>query len=125
MSSKKENTKPVDASDIIFDDDADMPAPETKDYEQLLMLTPKFIELFYQAIGEMPYVTILKNKQNNAIKITDLAKFIDLKSDKGLTLTELQTVIGFLSNAPFKFVRPLMEIIDNKERQSELWQLKS
>ena len=41
-----------------------------------------------------------------------------------MKVKEMNTVMSFVATAPLEFVRPLMEIVDSKERQGELWQLK-
>lgn len=117
----KEITEDIDPADIIMDDDFDMPQPETKTYEQILKVTPKFISLFAEAVGPLPYATTLKNNQGNAIKLIDLVKFVEAKQETGFTATELNTVLTFIATAEFKYVRPLMEVVENKQAQAELW----
>ena len=111
----------IDPRTIVMDDDADMPVPETKDYEQRVKLTDKFIQLYGESVGTMKYATVLKNTQGNQIKLIDLTKFIEAKRDN-MTLPELNTVVSFIANAEFRYVRPLMEYIESKEQQAELWQ---
>lgn len=111
----------IDPRAIVMDDDADMPVPETKDYEQRVKLTDKFIQLYGESVGTMKYATVLKNTQGNQIKLIDLTKFIEAKRDN-MTLPELNTVVSFIANAEFRYVRPLMEYIESKEQQAELWQ---
>lgn len=114
-------TENIDPKAIVMDDDADMPVPETKDYEQRVKLTDKFIQLYGESVGTMKYATVLKNTQGNQIKLIDLTKFIEAKRDN-MTLPELNTVVSFIANAEFRYVRPLMEYIESKEQQAELWQ---
>lgn len=111
----------VNTDDIVFDDDTDMPAPETQSYEQVLKYTPKFVDLFMEAIGDMPYSSILENSEGNTIKISDLARFIKVKQPNGLSIKEMNTIINFISGAPFKYVHNLMGMIENKQLQTELW----
>ena len=62
------------------DDDSDMPLPETTEYkdpkqaddDRVLMPTPKFYTLFNECLGKMPYASILKNSNNDQIKLVDL-----------------------------------------------------
>ena len=100
--------------------DADMPEPETHSYDPKLRLHDTFMNLFEQAVGQMPYATVLINKSNEKLELINLVRFIEQHKD-GITIPELNTVISYIATAPFQFVRPLMEIIDNKSRQSILW----
>ena len=50
MHNRKQMNKNIDPEEIIVDDDADMPQPETREYEQLIRLTDKFMVLFNEAI---------------------------------------------------------------------------
>lgn len=123
MSDKNTNITEVDNTvQQIKPIDADMPAPETKDYIQYLKLTPVFISLLENTLGQLPYATILSNRNNDKIKLIDLVSFIETKHEK-ISINELEEALTFIGNAPFKYVRPLMEIVDNKERHHELWSL--
>ena len=51
MHNRKPMNKNIDPEEIIVDDDADMPQPETREYEQLIRLTDKFMVLFNEATG--------------------------------------------------------------------------
>lgn len=123
------------------DDDSDMPKPETEEYKnqqssddnRLLLPTVKFFELFKECMGKLPYATVLKNPNNDQIKLTDLMKFVEVKvlgipneniAPVGITIKEMNTIISFVASAPFEYVRPLMEIVESRERQQELWVLK-
>lgn len=123
-------------SDIITqdveDDDSDMPLPETATYEQpqqntdddrILMPSLKFIKLFSECLGKLPYSAILKNSNGDQIKLIDLMRFVEVKTN-GITVKEMNTIISFIANAPMEFVRPFMEIVENAEQQRELWTLK-
>ena len=117
----KENmTSNIDPEEIIVDDDADMPQPETKDYEQQIKLTDKFMTLFAESTGTMKYATTLSNSAGNKIKLVDLVRFVESKKDS-MSIAELNTIIGFLANIEFKYIRPLMELVETKEGQAELW----
>lgn len=111
------------------DDDSDMPLPETAEYkdpndDKILMPTSKFHKLFNECMGKLPYAAILKNANNDQIKLIDLIRFVEAKSSTGLTIKEMNTVISFVATSPLEFVRPLMDIVESHERQSELWVLK-
>ena len=111
------------------DDDSDMPLPETAEYknpdeDKLLIPTPKFHKLFNECMGKLPYAAILKNANNDQIKLIDLVRFVEAKSTSGLSIKEMNTVISFVATSPLEFVRPFMEVVESRERQSELWQLK-
>lgn len=124
-------------SENIEDDDSDMPLPETAEYgsnkvdeNKILLPTVKFYELFKECMGKLPYATVLKNSNNNQIKLIDLIKFVEIKTSVGLTIKEMNTILSFVATAPMEFVRPLMEIVESgnragePNRQGELWQLK-
>ena len=121
---KAKLTEPINPEDIIIDDDSDMPEPATKDYssnEQKFKCTDKFMKLFGECIGNMPYATQLSNAQGGQIRLIDLVSFVE-KNYQAITADELNTIIGFLAYTEFKYVRPLMEIVEKKDRQSELWE---
>ena len=120
MQNRKQMNKNIDPEEIIVDDDADMPQPETREYEQLIRLTDKFMVLFNEATGAMKYATTLTNTAGNKIKLVDLVRFVEAKKDS-MNINELNTIIGFLANIEFKYIRPLMELVESKEGQAELW----
>lgn len=129
MENKEEK---IDPDKIVFDDctDADMPQPETADYSdkndvnnKTLTLTVKGLKLFEECLGKLPYNTIFKSGDNKAIKLTDLMKFIETKSN-GMLVKEMNTIISFIVTAPLDIIKPLMEIIEDNNRQSELWTVK-
>ena len=117
---KRTVNRNIDPEEIIVDDDADMPQPETREYEQLIRLTDKFMVLFNEATGAMKYATTLTNTAGNKIKLVDLVRFVEAKKDS-MNISELNTIIGFLANIEFKYIRPLMELVESKEGQAELW----
>lgn len=123
----------INPSDIIFDDeeDTDMPTPETEDYnadqsnsdnERLLKPSYKFVKLFEDCLGKLPYASVLKNQNNEQIKLLDLIRFVEAKTDQ-MTVGEMNTIISFLAQCPVEVIRPLMEIIEDQKRQPELWTL--
>ncbi|MBO6271808.1 hypothetical protein J6O48_03395 [bacterium] len=117
----------IEPEDIVFDDnseddDSDMPIPQTKDYVQMLRCKPLFIELFNEAIGHMPYASILKNQNNEQIKLIDLVRYVEAKKDS-MEITEMDKVISFIANLDFKYARKLMEKIENQSQQKELFEI--
>lgn len=121
-----ETVDTIEPEDIIFDDneddDSDMPLPQTKDYMQMLRCKPLFIELFNEAIGHMPYASILKNQNNEQIKLIDLVRYVEAKKDS-MEITEMDKVISFIANLDFKYARKLMEKIENQSQQKELFEI--
>ena len=118
-----EGTKDEKKSDsfneeIIYEDDSEMPEPETKDYRQRLKVTPKFMELFYMCTGNMKYATSLTNNQGSTIKLLDLVE----STQNNMPVEEMNIVLSFLGSAEFKYVRPIMALIE-KGKQHELWTL--
>lgn len=101
-------------------DDTDMPAPQTSEYKTMFKLTQTFMNLLNQSVGTMPYSTILTNSNNEKIKLIDLIRFIEAKQN-AINVDELNTVVGFIASAQFKYVRPLMEVVENAESQKSLW----
>lgn len=125
----------INPSDIIFEEgtDADMPEPETADYNKKeepakaadtkdIRLTPKCLKLFEECLGKLPYNTVLKNSEGNAIKLTELLKYVDAKCAK-ISVGEMNTILGFVATAPLEYVKPIMEIVENSSRQGELWMI--
>lgn len=119
-SSKLDNT--IDPEMIVMDDDSDMPEPETKSYEKLIKCTNKFMQLFHETVDTLPYATILKNSNNDQIKLIDLVKYIEQKYDR-MPIEEMDKIVSFIANLDFKHARPLMEIIEDQNKQSTLWEL--
>ena len=110
----------IDPNDIIIDDDSDMPEPETKTYEETVKLTDKFMSLFDEVTGKLPYASILKNSKGDQIKLINLVKYIESKRNS-IPVAELDKVLSFIANIEFKIARPLMEIVENQELQKLLW----
>lgn len=118
---KKENLKSMIAPEqIIMDDDSDMPKPEAKVYKKYLKVTDKFMRLFNQAISSLPYESVVKNKEGGTYRLIDFVRFIESHKDK-MPVNDMNVAISYISNIEFSKVRPLMEIIEAKERQPELW----
>ena len=117
----------IEPEDIVFDDtneddDSDMPLPQAKDYAQMLKCKPLFVELFNETIGHMPYASILKNQNNEQIKLIDLVRYVEAKKDS-MEITEMDKIISFIANLDFKYARKLMEKIENQSQQKELFEI--
>jgi len=81
----------IDPEDIVLDDDSDMPEPETKTYEKQIKLTDRFMTLFENVVGILPYASILRNAKGDQIKLnTYSSKEIDalLEEEKDVLNTE-------------------------------------
>ena len=107
---------------IIMDDDSAMPEPQTKTYEHYLKCTDKFLSLINNALGSLPYGTIITNNEGDRKKLVDLVRFIEAKKDK-MEIGEMNTFISFMNNVEFSKIRPFMEIVENKQQQYLLWSL--
>lgn len=123
---EKENLKKsIAPEDVVIEDDSDMPQPETKSYstqKKCLKCTQKFMVLFEQAVSSLPYNTVLKNEAGKTIRAVDLLKFMEQKYQK-IEIDAMNEVISYIATLDIKHARPLMEIIENKEQQSQLWGL--
>lgn len=117
---KEEIDITIDPEDIVIDDDSDMPEPETKTYEKQIKLSDKFMTLFEDVMGKLPYASILKNVKGDQIKLIDLVKYIEAKKNR-ISVDEMDKIISFIANVEFKTARPLMELIENQETQKLLW----
>jgi len=111
----------IDPEDIVLDDDSDMPEPETKTYEKQIKLTDRFMTLFENVVGKLPYASILRNAKGDQIKLIDLVKYIEVKKNK-ISVEEMDKIVSFIANIEFKLARPLMELIENPETQKMLWE---
>lgn len=111
----------IDPEDIVLDDDSDMPEPETKTYEKQIKLSDRFMTLFEEVVGKLPYASILRNAKGDQIKLIDLVKYIEVKKNK-ISVEEMDKIVSFIANIEFKTARPLMELIENPETQKMLWQ---
>ena len=82
-------------TEVEEDDDSDMPLPETAEYSQpqndrKLIPTVKFYNLFNECMGKLPYASVLKNSNNEQIKLIDLMRFVEAKSQsEGMTVNEM------------------------------------
>lgn len=113
----------INPNDIIIeDDDSDMPEPETKDYDQYIKCTDLFMELFMETVGKLPYASVLKNNNGEQIKLISLVKYVEMNKDK-IRVDEMNRIVSWIANLEFRLSRPLMEIIENQERQKELWEM--
>lgn len=104
------------------DDDSDMPEPETKEYVQYIRCTDKFMELFYEAVGKLPYASVLKNNNGEQIKLISLVKYVETNKDK-ISVTDMNHIVSWIANLEFRVSRPLMEIIESQDGQKALWEL--
>ena len=116
----------IDPEAIVIeeDDDEDMPEPETKSYDdtKYVLCTDKFMNLFLETVGSLPYATVLKNQEGDQIKLVDLVRYVESKRNR-IALNEMNRIISFIANLDFKHARPLMEIVENKSAHRELWEL--
>lgn len=118
----QEEYQTIEPDDIVLDDDSDMPEPQTKSYEKFMKCTDKFMELFHNVISTLPYASILKNGQGDSIKLIDLVKYMETKKDC-IPINEIDKVISFIANIEFSKARPLMELMESAETQSQLFQI--
>lgn len=107
---------------IIMDDDSDMPAPQTKTYKHYLKCTDRFMSLINNALGSLPYGTVITNNEGEKKRLSELYKFIEAKKDK-MEIQEMNTFISYMNNVEFSKIRPFMEIVENKQQQYLLWTL--
>lgn len=119
---KEELKKTITPEDVVIEDDSDMPQPETKVYKKYLKCTQKFISLFNDAISTLPYNTVLRNEAGKTIRAVDLLKFVEAKSQK-IEIETMNEVISYIASLDIKRARPIMEIIEAKDQQSQLWTL--
>lgn len=121
---EEQNTNMKDDQTNEQDDDSEMPAPETKNYDnnKYVSCTEKFMELFNESVKRFPFTTILKNQQGAQIKLIDLVKYVENNRNK-ISIDEMNKIISFIANSEFGYVRPLMEVIEDKSRLKELWTL--
>ena len=109
----QEEYQTIEPDDIVLDDDSDMPEPQTKSYEKFMKCTDKFMELFHNVISTLPYASI---------KLIDLVKYMETKKDC-IPINEIDKVISFIANIEFSKARPLMELMESAETQSQLFQI--
>lgn len=113
----------IKESDIVIeDDDSDMPEPETKSYEQYIKCTDKFMQMFMEMMGKLPYASVLKNNKGEQIKLISLVSFVEKNSEK-MSVNDMNQIVSFIAGLEFRISRPLMEIIESKDGQPTLWQL--
>ena len=51
-----------------------------------------------------------------------MVKYIEQKYDR-MPIEEMDKIVSFIANLDFKHARPLMEIIEDQNKQSTLWEL--
>lgn len=106
----------------LVDDDSDMPEPETKSYEQFVKCTPKFMTLFMDTMGKLPYASVLKNANGEQIKLIALVKFVETHADK-ISINDMNHIVSFIAGLEFRYSRQLMEEIESQDGQRTLWEL--
>ena len=107
---------------IVLDDDSDMPEPETKSYEQFVKCTPKFMSLFMDTMGKLPYASVLKNANGEQIKLIALVKFVEAHANK-ISINDMNHIVSFIAGIEFRYSRQLMEEIESQDGQRTLWEL--
>ena len=112
--------KTIAPEDIVMDDDSDMPKPETKVYKKYLRVSDKFMRLFEKCVGGLPYDSIIRNKEGGTYRLIDFVRFIEAHKDK-MAVDDMNVAISYIAQMDFSKVRSLMEIIEDKNRQPELW----
>lgn len=105
---------------MMLDDDSDMPEPETKSYEQYIKCTDKFMTLFMDTMGKLPYASVLKNNNGEQIKLIALVKFVESHANR-ISIADMNHIVSFISGLEFRYARTLMEEIENPEGQKTLW----
>lgn len=122
-------------------DDSDMPEPSTYQYndranasneqknvnldslnkaKMYVNVTNKFIKLFYECMGKMPYSSVI-TAGDNKISLVKLFNYIEKHNSMKYSIMELELIIGYIRVCPYEHVAPLMEIIEDKTRQAEIW----
>ena len=120
---KVEMETPVtQAAPTTTSNDEDMPAPETKSYDQYLVLKDKFFELINATLTILPYNTVLSLPTGQQIKLSVLLKTLD-DNKKHMAINDMNTLIMFIATAPYRVIKPVMDYIEDQKKQSELWDL--
>ena len=119
---KEELKKTIAPEEIIMDDDSDMPEPQTKVYRKYLKCTKKFLTLLDECLSSLPYTTMLKNESNETMRAVDLLKFVENNHAK-ITIDDMNKIISYIAGLDIKHARPLMTVVEQKDKQSELWSL--
>jgi len=126
---ENEVNEKINPEDIVFEENADeeMPEPKTAQYNDnedqggYVRLSYTFMQLFTECLGKLPYASTLTNG-NDSIKLINLVKFVEAKQTR-IGIKELNTILNFVGNCPLETVRPLMEIVEDKSRQTTLWEI--
>lgn len=89
---------------------SEMPRPEVIDYDVLYKITPLFVNDLKIVMGDVPYV--------DAVKL-----FNKIRKCKGImTAASLNEFIREIGTYPFKYVSPIMNVINNKELFSKYFE---
>ena len=101
--------------------DVNMPRQQTMNYSQDLKLrtTDYFVQLFTTAVNAMPYSMVI-DVNGKKIKLNDFVKDVE-SHNRVFTIHELNEAIAVIAACPFGYVRELMSLVENKQRQSQLW----
>jgi uncharacterized protein YfaA (DUF2138 family) len=123
----KETISPDDVivdeeTEDVEDDDTEMPQPQTKIYKKYLKCSDVFMNLFHKSLGTLPYNTILVNTDNSKMRLIDFMRYMESKKDK-ISIEDMNIVISYISQLDFEHARPIMEIIEDKNRQNILWSI--
>lgn len=103
-------------------DDIEMEKPQTKEYKQYLVLTDKLIDLLNTTLGALPYNTIFGLPTGQRMRMADILKFVNDNREK-MQINDMNQIIAFLATAPYNRIKPLMEYIEDKNKQTELWKI--
>ena len=105
---------------IVMDDDSDMPEPETKLYKKYIKVNDLFMNLFYQCVNSLPYKTVLRNSRGVSMELSKFVPFVENNRNK-MEINDMNIVLSYIDNIDYGHARPLMDIINDKEKQGTLW----
>lgn len=121
--------------------DCDMPRQRTKDYnkpegdiaqvdgtaqsqtaqpQEKLKLKPLFLEFVAKTLGTLPFNTTLGDV-GRYVKLNQLIEFFEKNKD-GIPVSEMNSLIQFITYAPYNVIKPFMDYILTPEKQAELWE---
>lgn len=117
---KAEAIKRITPEMIVMDDDSDMPAPETKVYKKYIKVNDTFMNLFYQCVNTLPYKTVLRNSKGSTMELNKFVPFVENNRNK-IEVNDMNIILSYIDNLDYAHARPMMDVINDKEKQGVLW----
>lgn len=117
MAKKKDEEEKV----VTMSEDEVMPKPKVKEYEKFVKVNDKFRKMMNDTLGVLGYNQNIGTPETQ-IQVNKLFKVIEDHGDK-MSIQEMNQFIMLMSLAPYNVISPMMKLIEDPQKQSELWEI--